>query len=244
MTLLTMIRGRWYRKSGRRVGPALAAVGAAATAGVGMLLLATPGAVLADIPAGATIQVVVPTNGKCELEDVVTHTQPTDEIVYEAPNFVITRVPDQTIPTDAKVQFGMSVDTRGSGCAMKKPVTVKVDGKPINEFENEISRWGTSMTVSFHPPVSKPTKTATTKPTKTPTAKPTETPTAKPTQSPTMKPTESPTPKPTETTPPALPTTGGRLGPLVAGGLGILVVGALLTAAASAHRLRRSSAGK
>ncbi|MFD2766332.1 hypothetical protein, partial [Micromonospora eburnea] len=139
----------------RRRGRTLLAVG---IAGVGTgALLAAPTAALADTRAGSTIQVVVATNGQCGLENVTTHTLSTDQVAFEAPNFILTRMVDTTIPTGMATQFGLTVDTSVSGCALQQPVSVTVDGVSV-PFQNNISAGGAMMTVTLTP-VSQPTST-------------------------------------------------------------------------------------
>lgn len=108
----------------------------------------------AEVPAGSQIVVTVPTNGACDVSNVVTHSLASDIVSMNGTNLVFTRDVTTPIATNDNIQFAVTVDTTTSGCAMQDTATMTIDGERVEPYEHNISAGGATFTITARAPES------------------------------------------------------------------------------------------
>lgn len=108
----------------------------------------------AEVPAGSQIVVTVPTNGHCDVSNVVTHSFASDVVSMDGTNLVFTRDITTPIATNDNIQFTVTVDTTTSGCAMQDTATMTIDGERVEPYEHNISSGGATFTITARAPES------------------------------------------------------------------------------------------
>lgn len=108
----------------------------------------------AEVPAGSKIVVTVPTNGQCDVSNVVTHSFNSDVVSMDGTNLVFTRDVTTPIATNDNIQFTVNVDTTTSGCAMQDTATMTIDGERVEPYERNISSGGATFTITARAPES------------------------------------------------------------------------------------------
>lgn len=118
---------------------------------LGMMLVAIPAG--ASVAAGSTITVTIPTNGSCSASDVIAHSDSSDDVSVGDSQIVLTRHVTSEIPDNTDIQFTAQVNTPVSGCQMRQPVLMEINGKAVSPYENNISSGGATLSITARAPL-------------------------------------------------------------------------------------------